>query len=71
MWNTHSKPTNNNTHTLSCTPRAAATMTAGRFGAWLAATPQGGLALGVSSSGSSHHSALDTDQSHKSILARA
>ena len=30
-----------------------------------------GLALGVSSSGSSHHSALDTDQSHKSILARA
>ena len=29
-----------------------------------------GLSLGVSSSGSSHHSALDTDQSHKSILAR-
>ena len=35
------------------------------------ATPQGGLDFGVSSSGSSHHSALDTDQSHKSILARA
>ena len=58
------------THSLSCTPRAAATMTAGRFGAWLEPHPRG-LALGVSSSGSSHHSALDTDQSHKSILARA
>ena len=39
MWNTHSKPANNNTHTLSCTPRAAATMTAGRFGAWLEPRP--------------------------------
>ena len=51
--------------------RAAATMTAGRFGAWLEPRPRGPLHFGVSSSGSSHHSALDTDQSHKSKLARA